>query len=371
MQFVKVEALRPGMRLARPIYNKQGVLLFERDSKLTGQGIASIANFGLLGLFILEPAEPAPPMTEEDIEFERFQTVEVFRIQEELTNILNTRRSYKLQVIVSNIVKHYGHLDKKINLIQSLRSQEDFLYKHALNTAILCTMIAHVMNVMLDEQSATIQAALVCDIGKLSLPPETLDYRISTSETRKAMSAAIQSSYSLIESALTDGTAVRRICRQARQALEDLEAGQAPGIKMVTGAKILLVADMYDTLTAMNLSGIPVSEVAALRFMLDRPDTFDRKVIEALTKCIHILSEGVSVELNTGEKALVIRENERDILRPVVLSFADNSIIDLSDKELYGDIQIKDVMKTLDNRCIFDTEYLKKSGISAESPEII
>ena len=45
MLFVKTEDLKQGMRLARPIYNKNGVLLFERDSRLTKQGIDSVKNF--------------------------------------------------------------------------------------------------------------------------------------------------------------------------------------------------------------------------------------------------------------------------------------------------------------------------------------
>ena len=88
MRFVKSEDLKTGMRLARPIYNKNGVLLYERNSKLSGQGIVSIRNFGLLGIFILEPAEPVPPMTRADVEFERFQTMCVFSIREELTRLL-------------------------------------------------------------------------------------------------------------------------------------------------------------------------------------------------------------------------------------------------------------------------------------------
>ena len=32
MQFVKTADLKPGMRLAKPIYNKMGVLLYERDT---------------------------------------------------------------------------------------------------------------------------------------------------------------------------------------------------------------------------------------------------------------------------------------------------------------------------------------------------
>lgn len=57
MLFVKVDELKPGMRLGKPIYNKNGVLLYDRDTKLTMQAIYGIKNFRLLGLYILEPAD--------------------------------------------------------------------------------------------------------------------------------------------------------------------------------------------------------------------------------------------------------------------------------------------------------------------------
>ena len=44
-------------------------------------------------------------------------------------------------VIVNNILKRYGNMDKKINFIQNLRSREDYVYKHALNVGILCALI--------------------------------------------------------------------------------------------------------------------------------------------------------------------------------------------------------------------------------------
>jgi len=56
MKFVQTEELKEGMRLAYPVYNHQGVLLFEQDSKLTRQSINSITNFKLLGVYVLEPA---------------------------------------------------------------------------------------------------------------------------------------------------------------------------------------------------------------------------------------------------------------------------------------------------------------------------
>lgn len=372
MQFVRAENLKIGMRLARPIYNRQGVLLYERNSRLTAQGIASIANFGLIGLFILEPAEPVPPMTRSDVEFERFQTMTVFSIQEELTRILSTKRQSRMQSIASTIIRNYGHLDERINFIQSLRSREDYLYKHALNVAILCTMITHAMNVRLDEQLSTVLAALIHDIGKLTLSEDVADMDDATEEAREQRRKAETGAYDLIESVFSEGTAIRRICQQSQKAIEDMEKQQPGGTKMVVGARILAVADMYDTMTAMKASGVPMSEVAALKFLQERPDTFDPEVVAALIKTINILIPGISVELSTGEKALVIRENEENhVLRPVVLCFNDNSILDLGNEAAYGDIEIVDIMKTLDNRYIFDTESLKKAGIQVDEPEFI
>ena len=108
MLYVKVDDLKPGMRLGKPIYNRNGVLLYERDSKLNAQAIYGIKNFGLLGIYILEPAEPVPPMSEEDIRFERFQTMAVFSIREDLDLIALGKKDRGLDWLCSLSLKNYG-----------------------------------------------------------------------------------------------------------------------------------------------------------------------------------------------------------------------------------------------------------------------
>ncbi len=85
---------------------------------------------------------------------------------------------------------------------------------------------------------------------------------------------------------------------------------------------------------------------------------------------IHILAPGTSVELNNKEKALVISLNPEDILRPMLLNFKDNSIIDLS---LRGNrqLEITDIMKTMDNRHVMDTALLKQHGFQVEEPNYV
>lgn len=368
MLFVKTAELKSGMRLARPIYSKEGVLLYERNSKLTPQSITSIKNFGLIGIFILEPAEPVPPMTKDDIEFERFQTMNVYAIDDELGRIIQTKRAAKTQVITANVIRSYGHLDKRINFVQNLRSKEDYVCKHALNVAILCAMITHVMNMKLDEQLDTVIAAVVHDVGKLMLA-KTMPQMMSDEETLERYEVQ---GFDLVDKTFSSNPGVKRVCVQAQKMQSNFEKGIFnPDIKMVQGAKVLLVANAYDEMTAMQLEGEPASEVRALRLLMENPDVFDPDVVDAMIQSINILSPGSCVELNTGEKGLVLTQNNEDILRPMVLTFNTNMIVDLSNEMAYGDLEIKDIMKTMDNRYVIDTEALKRSGFAFKEPEYV
>lgn len=370
MIFVKNSKLKQGMRLARPIYNKDGVLLYERNSKLTKQGIQSIKAFGLIGLFILEPAEPVPPMTQEDILFERFQTMTVFSLREELLKVRDERkRGPKLQVIVNNILRRYGNFDKKINFIQNLRSKEDYVYKHSLNVAILCAMMSHVLNMKVEEQNSLVFTALLHDIGKLSVPKAIASKDEPNEDEMGVIATYEQAGHELIGKVFSDEPVYKRLCVQMHRAMESFRTGEEDTkLRLTQSAKVLIVAETYDTMTAMRLNQAPESEVTTIKHLLNHPEIYDAEVVDALIQSVNILMPGVSVELNTKEKAVVIRNNEFDVLRPMILGFKDNNIMDLADKE-YKDLEIVDIMKTMDNRYIIDAETLRENGINVPVEE--
>ena len=126
MLFVESEDIKPGMRLAKPVYNRNGVLLFDRNTKLTVQNIVNLTNFGLIGIFILEPAEPLPPITREEQEFEQLQTFYMFRLRDSLVNISKGKMPQDLPGLAKDVVDHFGTLDHKVNFVQTLRSSADF-----------------------------------------------------------------------------------------------------------------------------------------------------------------------------------------------------------------------------------------------------
>ena len=363
MQFVKTNDLKPGMRLAKPIYNRMGVLLYERDTKLTFQGINSIENFGLIGIFILEPAEPLPPLSREDLEFEQFQTIYMFKLKDNMDNLQRSQPPETLLSLVSDIQTHYGVLDHKLNFTQTLRSSADFVYKHSISVAILTAMIARQMGIPEEDANAVVTAALLYDFGYLYVPQSVLDKGDDLTEGDLGFIQmnlehgyeTIRPRYEECDLPKASLEIIQQIIFQNNRSLKIKEP--TDNIRLLRD--ILKTADRFDRLTAMNINNPPVSEIAAMSFLRQHPDIYNPLVVNALAECIHILPTGACVDLSDGEKALVLQENAADFTHPMVLKFSNNVIYDLSDPVISKSLRIVDIMKTMDNRIAIDEETLK------------
>ena len=357
MLFVKVDELKPGMRLGKPIYNKHGVLLYDRDTKLTMQAIYGIKNFRLLGLYILEPAEPVPPMSEDDINFERFQTMAVFSIREDLDLIDSGKKDKGLDWLCSLIIKNYGDLNHKINFVQNLRSSEDYIYKHVLNVAILSAIIAGQMGFSVGRINLLVKSAILHDIGALKLP-QLLDAEDLDDDTKEVVKKNTQET--LARYGDLDEEVPRLITQMQELYTSESDAEIPAALKESVNANILYVADAYDRMTAMKSFEEPTSEVKAVRELLADEERYNKKIVNALIHGISILYPGVCVELTNGEKGLVVTENEDNIFEPIVLDFRNNNLYDLSDPSVKQTVEIADVMKTMDNRIKLDKNLLEE-----------
>lgn len=357
MLFVKVDELKPGMRLGKPIYNKNGVLLYDRDIKLTMQAIYGIKNFRLLGLYILEPAEPVPPMSEDDINFERFQTMAVFSIREDLDLIDSGKKDKGLDWLCSLIIKNYGDLNHKINFVQNLRSSEDYIYKHVLNVAILSAIIAGQMGFPVGRINLLVKSAILHDIGALKLQ-QLLDAEDLDDGTKEVVKKNTQET--LARYGDLDEEVPRLITQMQELYTSESDAEIPAALKESVNANILYVADAYDRMTAMKSFEEPTSEVKAVRELLADEERYNKKIVNALIHGISILYPGVCVELTNGEKGLVVTENEDNIFEPIVLDFRNNNLYDLSDPSVKQTVEIADVMKTMDNRIKLDKNLLEE-----------
>ena len=365
MKFVPSDELKPGMRLAKPIYNKNGVLLFDRDTRLTLPGINSISNFGLIGIYILEPAEPLPPLTKEDIEFEQSQTVYMFKLRNVLDQIERKEKlGTELRSLIDDILLKYGSLSYRVNFNQNLRSADDFVYKHAISTAILCALISHKLGMTKRIQQIIVATALLYNIGYRFVPHHIL--LKEENELTEADKDSIQNSlekglsclymynmeYEFMKKAIT-------LCEYYIFSTSSSKSIKRPDPSLITLMNILKVADVFDQTTGMKLNHTPESEIAAMRKLEEDPEHFDAKIVKALAQCIHIVPAGASVDLSTKEKAIVIEENNANYLHPLLLNLTSFQLINLQEPKEAKRVQIVDLMKTMDNRIAIDEETLK------------
>lgn len=364
MKFYKPEELKAGMRLAKQIYNKQGVLLYERGLVLTDQIIASVQKFGLLGVLILEPAEPLPPISAEEQEFEQLQTTYMFRLRDCLIAISKGNVPEDFFSLVSDIYKKFGCINHRASFSQTIRSSEDYNYKHSVCVAILSAMTAHHLNLPPEGAKDLIAAALLADFGYLYVPKNimvkhedsltNIDLLSIEQYRTKAFHLLKQETnpYGLSEHTFT---ALIEFLKVARKENPSLDTGS-----FHLNTKILMVADKYDRMTAMSLNYQPVTPIAALRHLEKYETLYEPFIVSALSSAIAFLPVGQCVMLSTQKRGMVIAENPGDLFHPHVLDLSDNTIYDLSSPKLRGVVELTDLMVSMDERYHFDEQTLKQ-----------
>ena len=334
MQFVKTEELKPGMRLAKPIYNKTGVLLYERNSKLTIPAINSVRNFSLIGVYILEPAEPAPPLSREDLEFEQAQTVYTFKMRDIFENVYRREPIKKLEGLIEDVCKRYGSLNHRVNFNQNLRSADDFMYKHAISTAILTAMIAQHIEISEEDYKALITAAFLYGFGYRFVPRHVLSKEDALTEDEET----------IIQSALEKGLVYLQASNEPLSYFKTAVSiaqchilSSRPNITLpdtsdtiLLLSEILKVAEQFDFMTGMMMGHKPESEIFAMNYLREHVTEYNETIVSILAQCIHIIPAGASVDLSTKDKAIVLVENPKNYMEPVILRLKDNQIYDLS-----------------------------------------
>lgn len=363
MKFYKPEELRAGMRLAKQIYNKQGVLLYERGLVLNDQIIASVQKFRLLGVLVLEPAEPLPPFSAEEQESEQLQTSYMFRLRDSLISISKGQMAEDLPTLVSDIIRRFGSINHPVTFSQTIRSSEDYNYKHSVCTAILSAIIAHRLGLPSAAMNDLVTAALLADFGYLYVPREVMS-KSEDDLTNIDLLSIEQYRTKALHLLKKDANPFGLSEYTFTTLTEFLQVPRKEDPKLVTASfhlntKILMVADKYDRMTAMSLNYQPVTPVQALNHLQKQEMLYDTSIVNALSSAISVLPVGQCVELTASRHAMIVSQTPGDQFHPQVLDLATNTLYDLNSPKLRGVIEVKDLMTTMDQRYPFDEKSLR------------
>lgn len=362
MKFVKTEEMEIGRQIGKPVYNTRGVLLYNSGVKISAQMLSNFREMELYGTYVLDNGEPVPPITDEEQEFERFQSMYTYDVNDVLTAVVQGKGTKGREELVNVILTRFGSQQKKMIFNQCVRSEKDFISKHTLNVAILSVMIADKMKFDRKEKKYLIEAALFHEVGKLLVPPNILHKKEKlTEQEMQIVNRCLLQGFEMLGRNYQYPAGVRRyIIQLSRELTDKLVGGAGTEQALLPGTKILKVADIYDILTAIRPYKEPVSALSAMQTIRREPENYDSLTVDALEACLNILPVGSYVRLSNREQAIVIRENPNSLLRPVVLGLKTNKLYDLANRAVREEIQIVDTVFTTDNRLKIQADRVKE-----------
>jgi len=217
---------------------------------------------------------------------------------------------------------------KQRNVLNLIRKHaQGFLYKHLINTGIIAGMIAVEMGMPIHEATRITEAGMLHDIG-LALINANVKSDIEKLDSEIANHPAVGAKYlrdSGMPIEVTDAVLFHHERWDGKGFPMGLKGKRIPAI-----ARIIAIADAYDTLTSEDLDN-HMPPYYAMRWIVSNSKRyFDPDIVSTFVGMVGIYPTGTKVQLSDGRVGIVVGRSEK-LLKPII--DIDGKVVDLSKEE--------------------------------------
>lgn len=310
MRYVKTEHLEKGMVLVYSLYDNNEKVLLKANRKLTQNYINRIQQMDIMGLYVFEDDEITThtPTVSEQTRLKAIKSLKRLNIDDCI-------------FIANNIVEEIRESESMIVETINLSTYDNYTYTHSVNVDILSVILGVACGLTDDELKKLSQAALLHDIGKTCVPIEILNKPGKLNEEEwEEMRKHPRYGYNMLK----DNHDVSSVTRNAILSHHENEDGSGypralTSDKIHLFAKIIHIADVYDALTTKRIYKDAMNPADALEYLMANAERlFDKELLTIFMEYIAPYPLGVQVELSTGQKAIVVKNNRAMLSRPVV-----------------------------------------------------
>jgi HD-GYP domain-containing protein (c-di-GMP phosphodiesterase class II) len=230
--------------------------------------------------------------------------------------------------------------------ISSLRKRDAYQFSHAINCSLLAAALGRHMGFAESVLMNLATGGLLLDVGKAELAQDLLDNPEPLGKTEMVlMRRHVAFSMRILESSAVHNLDVINMVRTHHERFDGsgypshLIRNQIPLFGRMAG-----VIDSYDAMTSHRPYRQAMSQHKALQEIYRKRDVlYQSDIIEQFLQCLSVYPTGSLVELNSGEVAIVMAQNQARRLRPRIMVLADP---DKKLKESFVEIDL--FMHTLD-----------------------
>lgn len=221
-----------------------------------------------------------------------------------------------------------------------LQQKNDYLYQHSLASSVWATILGRQIGLCRDDLNVIALGAMLLDVGKTQVPNEILRKPDKlTDEERDLMRRHVAFGLDILKKA---GNVDSRVLDMVAYHHERHNGTGYParlsGNDIPVFGRIAGIVDAYDAMITPRPYATLMSSYDALRKLRVLADVeFQAEIVEQFTRAIGAFPTGTAVELNSGEVAIVTKQNRIRRLRPEILVVLD------ANKELLDDFRVVDL----------------------------
>lgn len=165
MRYVALTEAKSGMQLAKGLHDSNGRTLVGSHTMLTNNYIEKLIAYGYAGIYIEDALT-------QDIEVEDAISPQ---LRAEGMDCIERRDIDGCKLVAEKLVEEIMSKGRISLDMLNLRSYDDYTYAHSVNVGVLCGVIGMEMHMDEKEIAQLVMAALLHDLGKLSIPSEILN----------------------------------------------------------------------------------------------------------------------------------------------------------------------------------------------------
>lgn len=287
MKKVRIEDLRPGMKLARTVYSPEGLVLLREQAEITNHVIDKLKQLGLPAAYIATTAEteiqdPVSEATRVDLIRSLSKLDASIRAGRVLNLVISKRALYDLvDEIVSNQKNMVG--------ITDIRMRNDYIYGHSVNVCVIAVKMGLELGYNQLKMADLAVGAVYHDIGMTKLPIEILD-RVGglTSEELKLVRTHPEEGFAMLRQNQDITVTSAHVAYQHHERYDG--SGYPRGLAgdaIHEFGRITAVADVFDSLTSEKLYRKAKSLPEAVQLIQAKSGTeFDPHMVDILKKVV-------------------------------------------------------------------------------------
>jgi HD-GYP domain-containing protein (c-di-GMP phosphodiesterase class II) len=203
-----------------------------------------------------------------------------------------------------------------------LRKTDQYSYDHAVDVSVNLMIFGRFLGLTGKSVEHLGLAGLMQDIGKIMLDPELLSRPSALSDEEYELTKShVASSLDLLVGQRDFPLEVLSLVAAHHERLDGSGyPRRISGEKLKFPAELTGLIDTYCAMTRLRAYSAPVSNQQALEALIKlRGTKFRETLVDQLIQCVGLYPIGTLIELNTGEVAVVIQQNQVRRLKPKVL----------------------------------------------------